>query len=230
MKKHWSLLVASTLILGALTGCDDEGSTAPTPGTDSHNISMSISTRSSLGKGTNAVEIQSAKILLKNIAFHRFPSDNDVDVKVGPFVVTLDPSGSVNTVAVSNIPAGIYDRVAFRLHKPEDSEPVPDAEFREGESGDQRYSVILSGTFNGQAFVYKSRQNGKQEIPLAPPISVDEKGTTNVTLTVDVNSWFVRDGQPLDPTDDQNAQAIDDNIKASFATIFKDDNKDGRPD
>lgn len=230
MKNHLSFLSVCVLLVSTLAGCNKDAATAPDGGAP--NVSMSISSGSSLARGTaaNSIEILSAKALLKNIAFHRFPSDNTVDVKAGPFVVTLDLSGTTNTIAASSIPAGQYDRVGFRLHKPEDIEPIPDPEFREGESGNQRYSVIVGGMYDGNPFVYKSRQNADQRVQLNPPLTVDDKGIANVTMTVTLHTWFIRNGQPLDPNDSRNAQAIDDNIRASFANIFKDNDRDGRPD
>lgn len=234
MKKFSASFVLGILALAGFAGCSKDNATAPTDASVSgtSNVSMSITAGSGLarGSGTNAVEIQSAKVLLKNVSFHRFPSDENKDVKVGPFVVVLDLSGSTNTIAASNIPAGDYDRVSFRLHKPEDTEPIPDPEFRDGESGNQRYSVIVRGTYNGNAFVYRSRQNASQTAQLNPPITVTEKGEANVTMTVDPGTWFRSSGQLLDPNDSRNAQLIDNNIRASFGRAFKDNDRDGRPD
>ncbi|MBX2989849.1 MAG: hypothetical protein KF749_01635 [Bacteroidetes bacterium] len=225
MKKQ----IVSALVLAAvtLTGCSKESITSPT---DGENFSLSIASPSSVQKTGGALTIESAKILVKNIKFHQFPSDNGVDVKVGPFAVTLNLNGPVHQVAASNVPVGKYDRIRFRLHKPEDFEPIPDQEFREGESGQLRYSVIVRGTYNGQSFVFKSRQNASQEIRLTTPLSVTNDEIVNVTLVVDPESWFVRNGQALDPTVPGNAQTIDDAIKASFSAGFKDNDRNGRPD
>jgi hypothetical protein len=59
---------------------------------------------------------------------------------------------------------------------------------------------------------------------------VSEKGEVNVTMTVDPSMWFQSNGQPLDPSNAGNAQTIDNNIRASFERIFKDNDRNGRPD
>lgn len=224
MKPRFIAVLVATIVV--LQGCSKEGPTTPAT---SENFSLSVMTGSSVQKG-GILSIESAKVLLKNIKFHQFPSDNGLDVKVGPFAVMLNLAGDITTVAATNVPAGLYDRVKFRLHKPEDFEPIPDPDFREGESGSLRYSVIVRGTYNGHSFIYKSRQNADQEIRLSSPISVTDDGVVNVTLVVDPGSWFVSNGQAINPTVPGNAQTIDDAIKASFSRAFRDNNKDGRAD
>jgi hypothetical protein len=224
--RMFALLLVGALLVG---GCTDQ-STSPQAG---ENVTLSIGVApsgSTRAANNNAAAIESAKILLKNIKFHRFPSDNGQDIKVGPFVVDLNLAGSLNTVAAAKVPAGQYDRVKFTLHKPEEFEPIPDQEFREGTSGQLRFSVIVRGTYNGQTFVYKSRENASQEIRFAKPITVADDGMVNVTLIVDTHTWFVQNGVALDPADPANSSAIDDAIKASFRNAFRDDNRDGRSD
>lgn len=225
MRTQLAAAFAATVLLG----CNND---AVTPVENSANVSLSIASRSQLQKtdGTHVVTVESAKVLIKNIKFHQFPSDDANDVKVGPYAVSLSLTGNSTTVLATRVPPGMYDRVRFTLHKPEDFEPIPDPEFREGESGQLRYSVIVRGTYNGAGFVYKSRENASQEVRLDAPITVSDEGSVNVTMTVDPHSWFFRNGQELDPTNPANAQAIDNAIKASFARAFKDNNRDGRPD
>ena len=109
-------------------------------------------------------------------------------------------------------------------------EPIPDPEFREGPTGDQRYSVIVRGTFDGRSFVYKSRQNAEQEIRVSSPIPVSDNGVVNVTLVVNPYEWFKENDDYLDPADPSNSGNIDDAIKTSFARAFKDNDRNGEPD
>ena len=53
---------------------------------------------------------------------------------------------------------------------------------------------------------------------------------TNVTLSVDVNSWFYKGTVVLDPNNTANKNDIDNNIKDSFLKAFRDNNKDGIAD
>lgn len=50
---------------------------------------------------------------------------------------------------------------------------------------------------------------------------------SNVTLSVDVNSWFFKGDIILNPTVADNFNDIDNNIKDSFKKAFKDNNRDG---
>lgn len=225
MPRVLTRVLIGTLLFG---GCSNP-SASPQKG-ENVTLSFGVAAHSSTDLATTAVTIESAKILLKNITFHRFPSDDGQDIKTGPLVVLLNLNGSLNTVAASRVASGQYDRVRFILHKPEDLEPIPDPEFRDGESGSLRYSTIVRGTYEGRPFVYKSRINAQQEVRFTSPITVPEDGVVNVTLVVDPGSWFVHNGATLDPADPSNADTIDEAIKASFRNAFRDDNRDGRAD
>ncbi len=218
-----------TLFALIVTGCRTEQTSSPTPG---NNITLSIARTPSAPTSPplGELEISSAKILLKNVKLHQSPSDDGRDITAGPLAVALALDGSLNTIGLTQIPPGLYDRVKFRLHKPEDTEPIPDPEFRDGASGQLRYSTIVRGSYNGQPFVYKSRQDAAQEVRFASPLSVTKDEIVNVTLTVDIASWFAVGGVTLDPANPNNAQAIDEAIRASFARVFKDNDRDGRPD
>lgn len=236
MKTHWKTLIASgalaaaTLALALLTGCSSDPASSGAPMVESGNLSITLLAAPPATSGpAAAVTITSAKVLLKRITFGDARSNDSADVKAGPFAVTLNLQGGRTPVAAAQVRPGVYDRLRFRLHKPEDTEPIPDPEFREGESGQLRYSVIVRGTVDGVPFVFRSRESATQDLHLAVPIRVDESGSVKVTLRVDPNTWFVSDGRTLDPTDASHRDRIDDNIKRSFEA-FKDNDADGRPD
>lgn len=229
MKQHRIVFVALFALIAA--GCRTEQTSSPA--STARNVTFSITTAPSSpnSPSLNALEISSAKILLKNIKLHRFPSNDGRDISVGPIAVMLALDGSLNTIGgLARVPPVVYDRVKFRLHKPEDTEPIPDPEFRDGPSGQLRYSTIVRGSYNGQSFVYKSREEALQEVRFVSPLAVAQDEVVNVTLTVDVASWFTVGGVTLDPTNPNNTQAIDAAIKASFGRVFKDNDRDGRPD
>src|SRR3990172_8995870 len=70
MKKLSASLITGALALGMFAGCSKDNATAPATENGVSNVSMSITTGSSLTKGTgiNAIQFESAKVLLKNIA------------------------------------------------------------------------------------------------------------------------------------------------------------------
>lgn len=228
MKTQALFITAAFATALIVAGCN-ENPTSPETGPA---ISLSIAAQSSgsAAQSSGTLTLESAKVLLKRIQFHRYPSNDSSDIKTAMIAVPLNLNGPVNTVAASNVPAGQYDRIKFRIHKPEDTEPIPDPEFREGASGDLRYSVIVRGTHNGRSFVFKSREVTYQEIRFATPITVGNNQTVNVTLVVDPASWFMRNGAALDPADESNRQRIDEAIKESFRNAVVDNNRDGRAD
>jgi hypothetical protein len=223
-------LLIAFLFFGLLVSGCNTNSNPLDPETGNNNVSLSFKTISSEGDDPmGSVVIQSAKVLLKKVQFKQ-PNDHDVDVKTGPFVVNLNLDGTVNTVTAGNVPPDIYNRVKFVIHKPEDFETPPDPEFKNGTSGNSRFSVIIKGTYNGNSFVYKSGKSMSQEITFPSPITVSGDTEVNVTFVVNMSNWFTRNGVELDPENENNWNDIDDNIKDSFERAFKDNNKSGSPD
>lgn len=229
--------IASLMSMLLLYGCNSTG-------TNDHMASMSLNfaaqnaSSSSKIATTQADEltITEAKMLIKEVELESSLEDdgaaNDtLDFETGPLVVSLNLDGTPNEVSINEVPAGSYDEIEFEVHKPEDGETPPDPDFKTGSSGNERFSVIIKGTFNGQDFLYRSRENMEQELELAHPLVInDDTGNTNLTLSVDLSLWFKNEnGTTLDPTAENNRSRIDDSIKRSFEA-FKDNDKDGEED
>ena len=175
------------------------------------------------------LSVDEAKALLKSVQFKNALLEDSLDYKTGSFIVNFDLSGGITTVAVGTVPAGSYDEVRFKIHKPEDNQVVADPEFKIGTSGDERFSFIIKGQYNNQSFVYRSSKSMSEELDLVPPLVVsDQNNSVNITILIDVSKWFIdpQSGATLDPTYPQNENIIDDNIKDSFKA-FKDNDKDG---
>ena len=91
----------------------------------------------------------------------------------------------------------------------------------------------LEGTFNGVPFVFINDVNAKLDIPLPTPLVVGDAGG-DVTVTIDIGSWFVRSQgglySPAQANISGNVQAaVQNNIRAAFRA-FRDRNRDGRED
>ena len=71
---------------------------------------------------------------------HNEHSD-EVNIKIGPFVVYLNLNGVTTDFAVSNISPGSYNHIKFEIHKIEASETPPDPEFKDGDDSSLRYSA-----------------------------------------------------------------------------------------
>ena len=95
-------------------------------------------------------------------------------------------------------------------------------------------SVRVSGVFTDGAgathdFTFTSGVSAEIEMAFASPVTVGAT-TQNITLTVDVASWFTdATDATIDPTNSANGEAIGANIRRSFRA-FEDDNHDGVDD
>lgn len=230
-QQRFFLILAQTLFLSFIifyAGC--ESNTEPTS-TTSQNFSLSLKTPVNTPKQNGDVlMIDEAKILVRDLKLISSQGDDSMSVEIGPFVLNLNLSGSLNTYSFNNVTTNLYKSVKWEIHKPEDNEIPPDPEFRDGESGNERYSVIVKGTFNGASFVYKSTKTSHQKIDFPTPLEISSDQAINVTLIVDPYSWFNDDGVVLDPNDNSNENDIDNLIASSFKDVFKDFNRDGNPD
>lgn len=220
--------VSLMLAIGMLApGCKDQGLG---PDMSTHNVQLSVQAAGSVLHKVNheTLHITSVKILLKRIAFSRATSDDSSDVHTGSIVVDLNLAAKMTPVTATRVRAGVYDRVRFDIHKPEDRESIPDSSFRLGSSGNERYSVVVTGLYHDTPFTFTSRESARQELVLVPPVAVTEDGTVNVTMKIDPYAWFTVNGLVLDPFN-QDKQ-IDDRVKGSFGSAFKDNDRNGEPD
>lgn len=198
-------------------------------------LSTTVATNNSTSpKAINAegLTIDSARILVRSVKLHHINDADSMDFKSDSFVLTLDPDNPAREVALSQIPFGVYNKFSFRIHKPEDGETPPDPDFMESASGKDRYSVILNGSYNGEPFEFKFRKSFRQKVDLNPDLVIDEASpaSINVTLEVDLNSWFTDDdGNFINPTSEDAEEEIEDAIKRSFR-MFKDNDHDGEND
>ena len=206
-----------------LSGCDSNSIIAPP--SDEDNFSMSVYSTPDTTDGFNILELDSAKILIKDIKLN-VASSGESNFKTGPFVFYLNLASSVNTIDTGYIPAGSYDKIKFEIHKPNANDTIPDPEFRDSLG---TYSVIAKGRYNGIAFTYKSKKSAHQILDFPEALVITSTGKTNVTLSVNPYTWFIESGIYLDPNLTANENDIDNNIKDSFKA-FKDDDKNGIPD
>ena len=218
------------IILLAFTSCGEDSSTGNITGNGNtaDNTSMSVKLDESVTDANYPV-ITEAKALITEIELETEPSGTSHEIHIAPVVIYFNTGGQLVSVTAGNLPSGTFNKIKLKIHKPEDSEPIPDQEFREGASGNQRYSFIIKGTYNGNSFVYKSRKSANLVINLTAPI-VTGNGSRNITMLVNPSLWFMNNGNILDPSNSGNDNMIDDNLKNSFKRAFRDDDKDGRPD
>jgi len=157
-------------------------------------------------------------------------------VNAGPFLLDLPLGAGVEQVFSVAVDTGTFDELRIRLHKPEDNGLDPaDAAFLAAHPDFAGISIRATGTWNGNPFTFTSDLDADQEMRLDPPLVVTDAGANvDVTLKVDVTTWFADGaGGLVDPTTagqgGQNENLVRDNIQHSF-DAFQDEDHDGQDD
>lgn len=94
---------------------------------------------------------------------------------------------------------------------------------------------LYGGRYDGESFEFMQDLDVEQEVELSPPLVVEEGAQPmNVTLLIDVTTWFVApDGSLIDPRTagdgGPNEGLVEDNIRASIDG-FEDEDEDGEDD
>ncbi len=229
LKSKVSVLILAAIISAAgFYGCGNSSTTAPV----ANNLSFSVmSSADSIGDSQNVLVLDTVKILIKDIKLDLDNATEDSsDFKVGPFVLILNLSSSINTISSGIFPAGTYEKIKLEVHKLEDLEAIPDPEFADANG---RYSVIVRGRYLGNYFIYKSTKSAHQILHFPNTIPITPATLWNVTMIVKPYIWFVKNGAYLDPSDPANSNDIDNNIKDNINhnfKAFKDNDRNGLPD
>jgi hypothetical protein len=153
---------------------------------------------------------------------------NCPEIELGPFLVDLPLTGGVRSAITAQIPAGSYHEIDFDVEPVDDSNAGARAFFAAHPDVPRNRSIMIEGRFNGQPFEFTSASRFELELEFEPNLVVGAGGT-NVTIDVDVSSWFRSGTTLLSPLDPAAAASINARILASFAA-FQDDNHDGRRD
>lgn len=192
------------------------------------NLSVSMAMDNTLQKiSSSDIILTNVKILIRDLKLKNQTVEDTSNVRTGVFVVTLNMNGALNEIALSDLPSGIYESAKFEIHKLDQTETPHDPDFIEDSL---RYSVIVEGTYLDNEFIYKSKKSAHQHIKFEEPIELVSGENLNITLVVNPNDWFVKNGKILDPTDRKNENDIDNLIMKSFKKGFRDQNRDGQAD
>lgn len=237
----------AVIVVGGLAACSDTTGTARVPVTLSLSGIASArlatapngpSASVTITGGGNTIVITKAQLVLSHIELAQNESascvttgdDHDCEeMRIDPMLVDLPVTPTVTQELSVTLPAGTYHEFEAKISAP-----------RSGESGAAAFlaahpdfagkSLHVEGTFNGTPFVYDGAPKAELELAFNPPLVATANATNNVTVHVDLQSWF-RDGSGnvIDPNDSANASLILSNIKHSFHA-FEDDNRDGVDD
>lgn len=212
-----------------------------------------------LTDGTNTLVINSAQIVVRKIELQRSGADvtctedtqqegefetgddhgNDAaetddadcaELKLGPVLLDLPLTPGVRNAINVDLTPGDYGRAEFQLHKPGGSN---DAAFLQDHPDFRGISVRVTGSFNDVPFTYNGDVTATQHLTLDPPLTVGDGGTADLTLFVDVDSWFRVDGTLINPSTalsgQPNASRVKNNIQSAFRA-FGDPDRDGLDD
>lgn len=253
---QWSLTFAALLAAGSLA-CSENAtarvglafSTRQAPGAAASVVAAGDSTVLALGNDT--LIIRSVELVLREIELELLndlagcPDSNDQsgmdddaceEFSTGLALVSLPLGGQTQQVIAVNVPAGIYDEVEFEIHKPDTPE---DAAFIAANPAFADVSIRVTGTFSQGGtrsdFVYTTDLNKEQEIALNPPLDVTADGPINLTIRLDVGTWFLNVAGTglVDPASANNGGTneglVKNNIEQSIEG-FHDDDSDGLSD
>jgi hypothetical protein len=147
------------------------------------------------------------------------------ELKAGPMILDLPLTpGTVQTFSVS-VDTGTFEKAHFQIHRlvsnPEDQALLALHPEFDG------ISIRVVGTFNGTPFTYTNDVTANQQFRFSEPLAVGTAGPVDLTLLVDVNTWFVVGGVLVDPASAAGGQpnegAVTHNIRNSFHTFHDED-------
>jgi hypothetical protein len=159
--------------------------------------------------------------------------DHCEEFSTGPVLLDLPLNGAVDQLVTINADTGTYRKLEFKVHKA-GSDPL-DQTFLTQHPDFNDISIRAEGTWNGTPFVYTTDLSAKQEVMLVPPLSVAVAGNKDVTIKIDLHTWFLNGAgtaflNPATANKGQpNESAVKENIQRSF-DAFEDDDHDGRRD
>jgi len=191
--------------------------------------------------GRDSVIIRRVQLVLKDIQLAPAasgecePEEEEycAPLETGPVLIDLPLGNLPEHRVTASAPAGTYILFHFAIHKPD---PSQDGAFLAAHPDFAASSIRVTGTFSRRGarrdFVYSSDFSEREETALLPPLTVLPGATANVTLRLDLATWFLTADKTalIDPATanrgQPNESLVQDNIRTSVAA-FRDDDQDG---
>jgi hypothetical protein len=156
---------------------------------------------------------------------------DEVEFKTAPMLLELTgaslDNGTTQQITISDVKAGTYREIKFKIHKPSSSEPGVSSDAGLTEMASKNASIIVDGTIDGTTFTFTSAVDAQHQ---AEGTFNFGDGSHAMTLNLDASTWFGGTGASrLDPRVAGKRSAIENNIQNSFKA-FQDDNHDGHED
>ena len=242
--------VGFRLVAAPLASANVQSASASSSGTGTpagQVTSGATATGFSIKSGADEILITKAQVVVKNVKLKSVAAvcanddDDDMDgddeddcptIRVGPFLVNVPVNGTDGGRVAVPVPAGTYSAIRFEIHKVSSSDST-DRAFRQANPDFRDISVRLEGTYNTKPFAFTHDVNAKLDVPLTKPVEIGAAGD-NVTVTIDMSSWFTKPGSGLYNPAEGNVSGlvrakIQNNIRAAFKA-FRDKDRDGEDD
>jgi hypothetical protein len=178
--------------------------------------------------------IELAKVVTGCTNSRRGSTGDCEDIQLDPVVVNIPLGPGINTVALSAVPEGKYAEfhASIDVVRPGDDQQGAKA-FLAANPAFANVSVKVTGIYKkpgaaDQRFTYTiDKAVGEIEKEFTPNgLTVTSSSTpVNITVSVDVASWFTGVSNPVSPTAADRA-LIETNIRNSFK-VFEDNSKEG---
>ena len=235
-----SVAVSSAFLLAA---CDSTGA-------NREGVSISFSTKApaaavvsdapfaiTVAEGANTLVITKAELVLRELELKLSSTstcatgtveDSCESIELGPMKIDLPTTDVVASPISATVPSGTYHEIEFDIRRP-GTDPA-DAAFVAANPQFNNVSIRVEGTYNGTPFTFTSQLDQEVQIDFNPPVTIAE-GTNNVTIAVDLRSWFRNaSGVLINPATanpgQPNESSVTNRIKASLRA-FEDDDKSG---
>ncbi|MEQ9568812.1 MAG: hypothetical protein RLN75_01370 [Longimicrobiales bacterium] len=215
-------------VLGGTAACSD-GGTSPDRAAS---VSVYITTApiaadsgsASLVDGTHRLTLDRVALVVSEVGLAAGTGGQSLEDD--PFLLDVPVGGGVRSLLAAAVAPGRYDGVRIGLHAPDPDDPADQA-FLAAHPDLAGASVRVEGSWNGEPFTWTRALDEVRVVALEPPLDVWAR-TANVTLLLDVGSWFrAADGSLIDPAtamgDAPMAAVVESRIRASFAALVDPD-------
>lgn len=222
------LIVFASLLL-ITTGCEltSSDNDLPKDVAVSMQIQSTAPTQAKL-KAQSVDSLTEIKFVVEELELESATEDS-MDFEVENLIVNLPLDGSRIQLTSQPISAGFYDEFELEIEHDEDAQVFEDPDFYDG---DKRFSLVVKGIYNGEEFMFRSDEDFEIELELNPALEIaDNSGSAQVAINIDNSAWFLdSEGNPLDPTDPANYEAINENIEQSFDAEAEEEDDDDDDD
>ncbi|MBI4499896.1 MAG: hypothetical protein HY700_01925 [Gemmatimonadetes bacterium] len=234
-------LVTAIGLLGCANGNGPNGSVSLSFAGRSANVTAAPAAFSSPA-GSSAADvlvITKAEVVLRQIELKAVEvancdvvpkPENCEEFQTGPVRLNIPTTTGASTQVTVDIPPGTYKEVDFEVHKL--TTDASEAAFAAANPDLVGKSIVVTGTFNGQAFTFTSDLDVEQELTLVPNLVITASTTsTNLTVQVNLGDWFkTTTGTLINPATANkggaNESVVKENIKRSMKA-FEDKDRDG---